>query len=212
MKVRSVTLSRRGIAQARTGGGGAGGGGRGGGLGDGGGGLGGSGLGGGGLGGDGDGGGGLGGGGDGGGGLGGGVGLGGGLGGCGDGGGGLGGGGDGGGGLGGGGDGGGGDSGGGLGGGGLGGAMTKSQGPITATTLMPFGSRTVIFVSVKWPDTVGVPDRKHLKPPRERNTAWASIQMATHERLSDSPAGRSITSPGSCLSQVTCVYMSPTPV
>ena len=173
------------MAKARTGGGGAGGGGLGGGLGDGGGGLGGSGLGGGGLGGGGDGGGGLGGGGDGGGGLGGGDGLGGGLGG-------------------------GGDGGGGLGGGGLGGAMTKSQGPITATKLMPFGSRTVIFVSLKWPDTVGVPDRKHLQPPRERNRQC--LRQGTHERLSDSPAGRSTTSPGSCLSQATCEYSAPVPV
>ena len=90
------------------------------------------------MGGGGDGGGGLGGGGDGGGGRGGGEGLGGGLGGSGDG-------------------------GGGLGGGGLGGAMTKSQGPMTATGFTPFEARTVILVSLKWPNTVGVPDRKHLR-------------------------------------------------
>ena len=94
--------------------------------------------------------------------------------------------------------------------------MTKSQGPMTATGLMPFESRTVILVSLKWPNTVGVPDRKHLRTHShglsETKLALASIRNDTHERLSDSPAGRSTRSPGSCLSQVTCKYVTPTPV
>ena len=92
--------------------------------------------------------------------------------------------------------------------------MTKSQGPMTATGFTPFESRTVILVSLKWPDTVGVPDRKHLHKHSWRvseTKPWAFTD-GTHERLSDSPAGRSTRSPGSCLSQVICWYVGPVPV
>ena len=93
--------------------------------------------------------------------------------------------------------------------------MTKSHGPMTATGTTPFESRTVILVSLKRPNTKGVPERKHLRTAvvsAKKSVCRVREQKGTHERFSDSPEGRSTRSPGSCLSHVTCWYVGPTPV